>query len=275
MPLKAWVKNALDHVIQSCMDEPGLEFVWVGDDAIDPLQQAQTLQILVSAGIKTREEARAELGLGPGGGKAGAAGLGKFNPNHDEQGRFTTADGAVATVGSPARKPRPTGVQVASNDAVMSDVGGLDVAQIPPEPPPPPPEPPAPAEPPETPRPEESAPATPTEPTLEDIANGKFPGVAARVGIPRTMPASDHPASAAQAFIDGLAASQTYVPVESDLDTLGGRVIKLADGTYITYRPPGVSGSDTLPTTATVDINNPQINSMNNGKTLKLKFLKK
>ena len=65
VPLKAWVKNALDHVIQDCMNEPGLEFVWVGDDAIDPLEQAQTLQILVGAGIKTREEARADLGLGP------------------------------------------------------------------------------------------------------------------------------------------------------------------------------------------------------------------
>jgi hypothetical protein len=43
VPLKAWVKNALDHVIQVCMGEPSLEFVWVGDDAIDPLEQAQTL----------------------------------------------------------------------------------------------------------------------------------------------------------------------------------------------------------------------------------------
>ena len=51
------------------MAEPGLEFVWVGDDAIDPLEQAQTLQILVGAGIKTREEARADLGLAPAGGK--------------------------------------------------------------------------------------------------------------------------------------------------------------------------------------------------------------
>jgi hypothetical protein len=42
VPLKAWVKNALDHVIQEWMNEPGLEFVWVGDDAIDPLEQAQT-----------------------------------------------------------------------------------------------------------------------------------------------------------------------------------------------------------------------------------------
>src|SRR5271154_6596650 len=72
VPLKAWVKNALDHVIQVCMNEPALEFVWVGDDAVDPLEQAQTLQILVGVGIKTREEARADLGLGPVGGLAPA-----------------------------------------------------------------------------------------------------------------------------------------------------------------------------------------------------------
>ena len=72
VPLKTWVKSALDRVIQDCMGERDLEFVWVGDDAIDPLQQAQTLDILVSAGIKTREEARAELGLG---GEKAAAGL--------------------------------------------------------------------------------------------------------------------------------------------------------------------------------------------------------
>ena len=83
VPLKNWVKSALDRVIQNYMGEPDLEFVWVGDDAIDPLQQAQTLNILVSAGIKTREEARAELGLG---GDNTAAGLGKYNPNHDERG---------------------------------------------------------------------------------------------------------------------------------------------------------------------------------------------
>jgi hypothetical protein len=45
VPLKRWLKNALDHVIHVCMNEPGLEFVWVGDDAVDPLEQAQTLQI--------------------------------------------------------------------------------------------------------------------------------------------------------------------------------------------------------------------------------------
>ena len=45
VPLKNWIKSALDHVIQDCMDEPALAFVWVGDDAVDPLQQAQTLEI--------------------------------------------------------------------------------------------------------------------------------------------------------------------------------------------------------------------------------------
>jgi capsid protein len=58
-------------VIRECMNEPGLEFVWVGDDAIDPREQAQTLQILVGAGMKTREEARADLGLAPEGGGRG------------------------------------------------------------------------------------------------------------------------------------------------------------------------------------------------------------
>src|SRR5271163_2936482 len=76
-PLKAWIKSALDQVIQVHLSAPDLEFVWVGDDAVDPLQQAQTLNILVSAGIKTREEARADLGLAPGaGGKA--SGLGEI-----------------------------------------------------------------------------------------------------------------------------------------------------------------------------------------------------
>ncbi len=56
------LESALDHVIQNCMAEPSLEFVWVGDDAVDPLEQAQTLNILVAAGIKTREEARADWG---------------------------------------------------------------------------------------------------------------------------------------------------------------------------------------------------------------------
>src|SRR5580698_7924598 len=75
LPLRAWIKDALDRIVQNYLGAPDLEFVWVGDDAVDPLQQAQTLQILVGAGIKTKEEARAELGLQPASGTA--EGLGK------------------------------------------------------------------------------------------------------------------------------------------------------------------------------------------------------
>ncbi len=40
VPLKAWIKGALDQVIQTYLAEPDLEFVWVGDDAVDPGRQA-------------------------------------------------------------------------------------------------------------------------------------------------------------------------------------------------------------------------------------------
>ena len=101
MPLKAWVKNALDHVICVCMNEPGLDFVSVGDDAIDPLEQAPTLQILVGAGVETRrEEARADLGLAPGGPcarqAAGRVGEVQSAPRRAPPVR-ATADGAAAS----------------------------------------------------------------------------------------------------------------------------------------------------------------------------------
>ena len=62
VPLKAWVKNALDHVIQDCMGEPGLEFVWVGDDAIDPLRAGADAG---DSGRRGHQDARGGAG-GPG-----------------------------------------------------------------------------------------------------------------------------------------------------------------------------------------------------------------
>jgi|GEM_PF-1858436 len=96
-PMRAWVKDAMDRVIQLYLGDDDLEFAWAGDDVTDPLQQAQTLQILIGSGVKTVDEARADLGLTPlgkGGEEEKPAGFGKFNPYHDERGRFTTADGA-------------------------------------------------------------------------------------------------------------------------------------------------------------------------------------
>jgi hypothetical protein len=118
VPLKAWVKNALDQIVQVYLKQPDLEFAWVGDDAVDPLQQAQTLVALVGAGIKTVAEARADLGL------AGAEKVAKFNPYHDEQGQFTTAEGAVEPGTRVHLKP-DGGVQVAENEyGPTTDTGG-------------------------------------------------------------------------------------------------------------------------------------------------------
>jgi hypothetical protein len=61
---------------------------------------------LVGAGIKTREEARAELGLGAEGGAPSKAPVArsfeKYNHNHEEQGRFAAADNVAGPVGSVA-----------------------------------------------------------------------------------------------------------------------------------------------------------------------------
>ena len=100
MPLKGWIKSALDQAIQVCMGEPDLEFVWVGDDAIDPLQQAQTLNILVTAGIKTRDEARAELGLGGEGKPPGAPSASSIRIT-TERARFTTSENVGPTASTP------------------------------------------------------------------------------------------------------------------------------------------------------------------------------
>jgi len=134
VPLKAWVKSVLDTIVQVSLNQPALEFAWVGDDAVDPLQQAQTLSLLVGAGIKTREEARADLGLTreesgeplakrvDGGDEVVA----KFNPNHDEQGRFSTTEDAAEPNGGAQTNPKPGPIQVASNSGGANETITVD-----------------------------------------------------------------------------------------------------------------------------------------------------
>jgi hypothetical protein len=118
------------------MGERDLEFVWVGDDAIDPLQQAQTLNILVSAGIKTREEARAELGLGGAKGTPGPVTKRNFDPNQprDEDGRWTTEGAGPAkpedSRSPPARGHKETTGNGAGEASAYADVGTLVAQRI-------------------------------------------------------------------------------------------------------------------------------------------------
>ena len=214
-------------------------------------------------------------------GKGAAAGtpvaIGKYNRYHDEGGRFTTADNAVEPVERTRRqsKPGPRAVQVASNDTVLSDAGedpaGSEVSQVmepePPEPPPP--------EPPGTPRPTEAPVASAS--LLGIVArDGKLPGQHVPGVDGRTMPASDDPDTAALEYAKSLYDEQAATAVPSGLEENGGFVVRLPDGAYITYRPAGLAGKATLPTTTTVEINDPGgVNAVNGGKPLKLKFPKK
>ena len=122
VPLKAWVKSALDEVIQVCMDEPGLEFVWVGDDAVDPLQQAQTLQ---HSGVGGDQDPR---------GGASGAGAGREKGRRARWGSITTTmtSGAAvhgggrrasARAAEPPQRPCPKGVQIAGPNTAVRDAG--------------------------------------------------------------------------------------------------------------------------------------------------------
>ena len=105
VPLKAWVKNALDHVIRDCMNEPGARVrvgrrrrgrsAGAGADAADP-------------GRRGHQDARGGArgsGAGAGGRRRRASrqrSWASYNPHHDERGQFATADDAAGHRGQPS-----------------------------------------------------------------------------------------------------------------------------------------------------------------------------
>jgi hypothetical protein len=284
VPLKAWVKSALDSVVQVYLKQPDLEFVWVGDDAVDPLEQAQTLNILVTAGIKTREEARADLGLAAEAAKGRA--FGKYNQHHDPSNRrFTTAEGAGAPGGATRPAADATGIRVASLEpsaanpsGVLTDApdGGVDfqIAQDPVEPPPPPEEPPVPR--PAAPL-EDAEPVVPAKGTVADAVapNGVLPGDGPKgLGTARNMRVSDNPNLAGLNYVASIYNGLIPVSVKAVGDPGSGAfVATMPDGTYITYRPAGQANDYwTPPTMATVEVNSNAIKALNNNQVLKLKF---
>jgi hypothetical protein len=119
-PVLAWVKDLIDQIIAQEFGASDLEFSWSADPSIDPQTQETILSSYTSKGIITINEARAALGRDPladaaanrpmaltGAGYvalgqvAQAAGKAadhvvKFNHNHEERGRFATADEAGA-----------------------------------------------------------------------------------------------------------------------------------------------------------------------------------
>ncbi len=191
------------------------------------------------------------------------------------RGRFTSTDHAVGAGEGASNKPHPKRVQVAGPGAVMPEVANsptAEVAQIiEPEPPPEPP----PVEPQENTRPAEGPEAAPIG-TVADAAapNGELPGIAGKLGDPRTMSASDDPNLAARAYASKIQNGQTPVWVRPEAED-GGFVAKMPDGAFITFRPAGKASWRTPASTASVDINDARLSELNAGKVLKLKFPKR
>lgn len=119
---------------------------------------------------------------------------------------------------------------------------------------------------------------------LIDLKNGKLPGnPIGGPGTPREMPESLSPTATAQDFsikaLGRLPTADDYArgAAMNQGNCPGCWRGVAADGTVVIYRPAGVASKDTLPTTATVELNSPAIGNLNvgaNGKPgqLKLKF---
>jgi HK97 family phage portal protein len=96
-PLLVWLKGLIDRVITQVLGCDDLEFAWADRSVPDPQVQASIAAAYVGAGIKTRNEVRAELGLDPVAGgdaltTAGPAtplpgGLAKVNANWPQEPR--------------------------------------------------------------------------------------------------------------------------------------------------------------------------------------------
>ncbi len=98
-PLQKHMRVLMNRIIQRDMGFTELEFAWQDTRQQDPREAAQIDVAYVSAGILTADEVRDKMGLKAIKGKnaeADAPDVKKFNPHHDERGRFTTADRAVA-----------------------------------------------------------------------------------------------------------------------------------------------------------------------------------
>lgn len=140
-PLKTWVKELVDEVIETRFGISDVEFGWIDDDVSTPKEKAEIAAIYVGAKVITPDEARADIGLEPLTPEQRAESwpappamveptedpepqsekIEKYNPYHDAKGRFTSADGAafvsitnhktVETMRTNAKSGKPVGIQ--------------------------------------------------------------------------------------------------------------------------------------------------------------------
>ncbi|APH55058.1 Hemolysin [Granulibacter bethesdensis] len=103
--------------------------------------------------------------------------------------------------------------------------------------------------------------------------NGDFVGTPiGGPGTPREMPASANPDETAEQFAFKAFNGRKAESIGSIADKPGAWIAEFSDGSWITFRPAGQAGRETLPTTATVEINDPIVKKINRNNILKLKF---
>jgi hypothetical protein len=159
-PLMAWLKALVDRVIRRVLGFDDLEFAWVAETSTDLAKQAEVDTAYVAAGIKSRNEIRATLGLDPlpggdaltvagpvqalaqvlSGGPVAKAG---FNPDEARDGRGRwTGDGGGAAARPDLRYGQARATLVAATSAAPApaepSVPPMEMPGRPTAPPPPP-----------------------------------------------------------------------------------------------------------------------------------------
>jgi phage portal protein BeeE len=62
-PIKNWLKGVMDRVLAEVYGEPGLEFVWLQKNAVNPTEQAQIHATYIQCGVMDVNEVREAIGL--------------------------------------------------------------------------------------------------------------------------------------------------------------------------------------------------------------------
>ncbi len=129
-PLMRFVSAFMNRIIATEFASPDLEFAWVESRAQNPAEAASIDVAYVGAGILTVDEVRANMGLAPIAKPADV--VNKYNPHHDERGRFAAVSNATTSASIVAVSSAiSAGRQVKDNpqyhdDAIDSDpIGGV------------------------------------------------------------------------------------------------------------------------------------------------------
>lgn len=64
-PIKDWVKELVDEILEDYLDAEDFEFVWRNDDVLDPVKRQQVTSGYLKDGLRTVNEARVESGYEP------------------------------------------------------------------------------------------------------------------------------------------------------------------------------------------------------------------